>query len=948
MQMGRKLGLLLLFMAVAFAEACHAAFDGSRPYVVNYARDKYRAANKNWAVEQDERGVMYVGNDAGLLVSDGMEWDLYPMPGVPIVRALAVESHNTIYVGGTDELGRWDRDRSGRLRYTSLKKLLPGQRPDNESFWRVHIDGDYVYFQSFSNIYVYHRGEMRRLTRSKGFLFMQQVGDECWVQEMYGELYRLKDGQLTRMAGSEFLTGSLARVILPYGKDCCLVGTSDGRLYLYKDRQFTRWNPTLSRLLAGKELNCAIYSPSRDIFYLGTLLDGIYEVDAEGNVLNHFYAGNTLQNNTVLYLYEDRQHNVWAALDRGISYIHYTPGMDYYQTMDRNVGSVYNATLWNGYLLVATNQGVFYTPQEKAGDPEMFSSLRLVEGTQGQVWQFKRVDGKLLCCHNSGLLEIGPDLSVRPAYPLNTGVFNMVEGMIGRKQIQIIVAYNALYVVDKETGRLNAMRQIPASIYSAEIDHVGNIWLETVSRGVYKCRLTDGLDAFRYYTYYGQETDETLPAHLKLFKLGGRIVFLGNDRLYTYDEQEDCLQPDNLLNHCFKGTGNLRRIVPVNNEKGWMVAASSVYRFIYDGYMARVEDAYKIETGNMNLVNEYENIAVLNDSLSLICLDAGFIIHNARHAAGAREKQLAAPFPEFLHAGGESGTEYADLLGESIQIPYDRNTVTVGFSIDGVFAHDLFAECLLEGVDSTWSRPPLLNRVSYARLPWGDYRLRLRATDGLGNYSADTVVPFSILPPWYRRPWAYLQGVVVLAALLSLVYRLMQRRLRIRHRQELQRLEAARLQTANAQLQREIEEKNAEMFTLASFIIRKNELILKLKDLVNEISGKNTQKSLIPLYGKINLLLADNLNTEDDWKMFLIKFEQKHHTFFNRIKKTYPQLTTNDLRLCACLKLNMATKDIASLMNSSVRAVENNRYRLRKKLGLDSSQNLSEFLMEIE
>ena len=140
--MGRKLGLLLLFMAVAFAEACHAAFDGNRPYVVNYARDKYRAANKNWAVEQDERGVMYVGNDAGLLVSDGMEWDLYPMPGVPIVRALAVESHNTIYVGGTDELGRWDRDRSGRLRYTSLKKLLPGQRPDNESFWRVHIDGD--------------------------------------------------------------------------------------------------------------------------------------------------------------------------------------------------------------------------------------------------------------------------------------------------------------------------------------------------------------------------------------------------------------------------------------------------------------------------------------------------------------------------------------------------------------------------------------------------------------------------------------------------------------------------------------------------------------------------------------------------------------------------------------------------------------------------------------
>ena len=942
--MKKKL-FLWFVLCVAWALACQA-FSGSRPYVTNYARDKYQAANKNWAVGQDERGVMYIGNDGGLLESDGMEWNLYPMPGVPIVRALAVESHNTIYVGGTDELGVWERDKSGRLHYTSLVHLLPERRPDNESFWRVHIDGNYVYFQSFSNIYVYDHERIWKLTRPEGFLFLQQVGDECWVQEMYGSLYRLKGGKLTRVEGSEFLNGSLARVILPYDENRCLVGTSSGKLYQYDGRQFTAWGAGLSRLLEGEELNCAIYSRTRGTFYLGTLLSGIYEVDAAGNVLNHFHAGNALQNNTVLYLYEDRQHNVWAALDRGISYIHYTPGMNYYLTTDRGIGSVYGAALWNDYLLVGTNQGVLYTSLAKVGGPETFSSLKLLEGTQGQVWSFRQLDGKLFCCHNNGLIEIGADWSIRPAYPLNTGVFNIVEGNIGRRQIQVIVAYNALYVVDKETGQLNAMRQIPASINNAAIDHMGNIWLETVTRGVYKCRLTDEADAFRYYTYYGQETDGALPARLRLFKLGGRIVFLGDDILYTYNEQEDKLQPDNLLNTCFEGTGNLRRIVPVNNETAWMVTTSSVYRFIYDGYMARIVDACKIEAGNMSLVNEYENVAVLNDSLSLICLDAGFIIHNS-HRAGPQEKQFAAPSPEYVHASGEEGKEYVDLR-QDIEIPYGRNTVTVGFSIDGVFAHDLFAEYLLEGVDSTWSRPQHLNRVSYARLPWGNYTLRLRSTDGLGNYSADTVVAFDILPPWYRRTWAYLLAIVLAGGLLYLVYRLMQRRLRIKHRHELQALKAARLQTVNEQLQREIEEKNAEMFTLASFIIRKNELILKLKDLVNEISGKNTQKSLIPLYGKINLLLADNLNTEDDWKMFLIKFEQKHHTFFNRIKKTYPQLTTNDLRLCACLKLNMATKDIASLMNSSVRAVENNRYRLRKKLGLDSSQNLSEFLMEIE
>lgn len=82
--------------------------------------------------------------------------------------------------------------------------------------------------------------------------------------------------------------------------------------------------------------------------------------------------------------------------------------------------------------------------------------------------------------------------------------------------------------------------------------------------------------------------------------------------------------------------------------------------------------------------------------------------------------------------------------------------------------------------------------------------------------------------------------------------------------------------------------------------------------------------------------------------MFLIKFEQKHRTFFKALKEAYPLLTNNDLRLCACLKLNMDTKDIASLMNLSIRAVENNRYRLRKKLNLQPAQNLNEFFLTIE
>jgi hypothetical protein len=937
----RKIKALFLYISLFLFGSIHA---NQKPYVINFARDKYHAANKNWSIGEDEKGIMYFGNDIGLLESDGMEWKLYSTPNSVIVRSIAVQSHQTIYTGGSAELGRWDRDQSGRLKYTSFTNLLKDKKElDSQSVWRIWIDKDKVYFQTFSHIYVYDHQNLRKLSAPNGFLLLQKVRNEYWVQEMYGLLYQLKDGILHKVQGSDLLKGKLVRVILPYGRDQYLIGTSTGELYVYDKRQFTLWNPELSSRLSGQELNCGILSSSRNSYYLGTQLNGIYEVDTKGNILNHFSSLNSLQNNTILSLYEDNRNNIWVAMDRGLAYIRYTAGLSYYRTTDSGAGAVYAATLWHGNLLIGTNQGVYYTPQEKINDFDVFSSLKLIEGTQGQVWSFQQIDGRLLCGHTNGLLEILPNLTIKHPYPIDTGVYRIFKTSINGKKLLVLVTYKELHIINEETGRLIPMRQIKDAIYNAEMDHLGNIWLETISRGIYKCRLNDELNSFRYYTYYGHETDKRLPQHLTLQKVGERIVFLGNDHFYVYNEANDNLQLESHLNNCFKDIRNLKRILPINNEENWAITSSSVYRFVYDGYLARIQEAYKVEADNLSLITAYENISVLNDSLSLICLDAGFILHNSQHSK-KQITQLTAPYLEFVHTGNDT---YAD-LSKSIRIPYQDNSVTIGFSVSAAFAGNLYVEYMLEDVDGNWSRPEQRNSISYARLPQGIYKLHLRTTDGLGNYSSETILEFEIAAPWYRTYWWFFTCSILIVCVLYITYFLMKRRLQMKHMRQLKAQESAHLKIRNEQLETEIEEKEAELFTQTSFIIHKNELILKLKEIVDEISSRNTQKALQPLYQKINVLLANNLDTEEDWKIFLIKFEQKHRNFFKHLKELYPQLTNNDLRLCACLKLNMETKDIASLMNLSIRAVENNRYRLRKKLNLLPNQDLNEFFIEID
>ena len=125
---------LLVTFACLFT--CIPIIANQKPYVFNLSRDKYHAANKNWSIGQDEKGIMYFGNSIGLLASDGMEWKLFQTPNADLVRAIAVADHQTIYSGGSEDLGRWDRDQSGELKYTSLKSMIKGEIP-----WTIKVSG---------------------------------------------------------------------------------------------------------------------------------------------------------------------------------------------------------------------------------------------------------------------------------------------------------------------------------------------------------------------------------------------------------------------------------------------------------------------------------------------------------------------------------------------------------------------------------------------------------------------------------------------------------------------------------------------------------------------------------------------------------------------------------------------------------------------------------------
>lgn len=554
--------LFCLLTGVLSAMSSRAAGPG----VINLLPSDYRAANKNWAVAEDDAGTLYAGNDKGLLEFDGLQWRLYELPRASIVRSVAPLSHDVIFTGGFEEFGRWDRDASGALRYTSLVPAQRNPRFSDSDFWKIYITPQGVLFQSFHGIYLYDYERVRRLTGEMNMLFLLRAGDEFWVQEMGGPLYRMRQESFERLPDSERFSTTTVRVLLPGPHEGeWIVGTGTDGLWRYDGERFTPWSPALSERLRRDELNCGIRT-SRGTYLFGTLFGGLYEAGADGRLLAVLSTENRLLNNSVMALAEDAQQNVWAALDRGLSLLLFCEGVDYHTYNKWAAGFALRRLPLAGEVAAGYQPGGLRRRREPSGDGRR--SLRFPprgrpERSGVVVRPARR---RLYVSHNTGVTELRPDFSlVRRS---DMGGYGLRRVKLGEKSRTYYASYYKLRLLDDD-GTMHEVDGLDESVYRIEADYMRNLWLEHPSKGVYRCRMSDDGRRIEERTLYGGGAGDGLPYKLHLLRVGGRVALMGDDRFFRYNEYTDCIEADTVLDAAFRTVEDIRRVIPYADERFW-------------------------------------------------------------------------------------------------------------------------------------------------------------------------------------------------------------------------------------------------------------------------------------------------------------------------------------------------------------------------------------------
>ena len=151
----------------------------------------------------------------------------------------------------------------------------------------------------------------------------------------------------------------------------------------------------------------------------------------------------------------------------------------------------------------------------------------------------------------------------------------------------------------------------------------------------------------------------------------------------------------------------------------------------------------------------------------------------------------------------------------------------------------------------------------------------------------------------------------------------------------------------NENLNAEMILRDKELANQAMNMVRKNEFLLKLKEelhnLKNNCQDEALRDKIIHIVTRINREVDSNKQRE----VFENAFDEVNEDFMNKLNAKYPMLTPAERRLCAFIKMNISTKEIAPLMNISVRGVEIGRYRIRKKMSIARDTNLTRLLLDL-
>jgi DNA-binding CsgD family transcriptional regulator len=866
------------------------------PDISTVPAELFQRSGKVWSIHTAPNGIAYMASDKGLVEYDGNKWEVFK-GSTGITRSVLVLSDSVLFTGSDRDFGVWRRDRNGDFLYSSLYPFREELPQINEEFWHTCTLNGYVVFVSAGNIYLYKDQTITKIPAPDRITGAFSDGDSLYIAA--GSSLLMLNGPDLKTAGRMPAKETLElKGVFTSGESTFVVTKDAGLFHLISGALL----PVQSQL--SQELkNAGVFSfrvIGDTYLSFGTVSKGVLVTDLEGNTIHRINKSNGLPNNTILSMHFDAAGNLWLGMDYGVSKLDLSSPLTYFFDYSGSFGTGYTAALLNGRFYLGTNQGLYTSGWEQLHNRSGQPVLRLIPGSAGQVWNLTVIDETLWVGHDRGLFTLENETLRRQAQV--NGVWNLIPF----RDRLLAGTYNGIAVLEKKNGRFVHTGQLEEVLGScnqlfAEGDSV--LWIHIPTYGIMRTAINE---AFK-------------PERRKLFAPG---LFSGDDPVLSV---------------------RAGRVSVATTESSYRWNALTA-AFQPDGTMAQPASP------PARLPGVFQPLP-LNSTFSFQPVFNGFAL---RDASLVHDSSRAVPVPLIrnVYAYHNSGRMRIQ-NGDKVPFAFNNIHVTVAVPNRGGLRFQF-----RRNGSGTWTEPATAGTSDWVGLNSGLNEFLVRTVSQDGRYSEAVRFRFRVAPPWYRT-WYSTAGFVVLSYIVAFFLfrrfrsvltrkeqdfkRQQQQSLHEqeeRHRQLLLEIEQKNLQDAFDQVKNQLRHKTMELARKAHENEIKNQLLDTIKEKFEQL--KQHPESLKSRATEIQRLLDTYISQKD--QTFEIQLNELHQDFFEKLKKHTPGLSPHDLKLCAYIKIGFNSKEIADLLSIQPSSVYITRSRLRKKLNLDTDDDLHGFL----
>ncbi|RVU33279.1 hybrid sensor histidine kinase/response regulator [Rheinheimera riviphila] len=777
----RKLWLWLCLSLLIAGSAAVSASENGLPLLKNYKPKAYNAGTQNWAIVQDQRGILYVGNNVGVLEFDGVQWQTIQTSNQSVVRSLAVGPDGRIFVGAKGDLGFIDP--AVGPHFVSWTERIPEQYRDFSDIRQTFVTPEGVMFVSRRDVFLINEQQVHTWRSDSNFGKAFQIDNKILIVDAALGLLQFIDGKLQPVAGTSTLVSKNIFVIEAWHDKQLLIGCRNTGFFLLDEQGLRPFATDIDNRLQ----QALLYNSKRlrnGLLAIATVRDGVFLLNEQGKLLNHLNINSGLLNDNVRAMYEDPQQGLWLALDHGLARVEASSAISLYNHVTGLTGNVHALHRHQQHLYAGTSQGLFRL-ESSSGKQSAFVQLPQLKF---QTWDLASVGDDLLVANNKGVYLLADEQALPLlSLPVSSKVLlqskqqpqrvwiGLQNGLMSLRKTA--AGWQAESAIDGLAGNINSLVETAA----------GELWVGSLAHGVYRLQLppaaADQERPAPIITHFGEVHGLPSDNRNSVSILDQQLLISTVRGLYRFDSANQRFSPDSAYQSLFTDQPWVRS--PSRDSQGrlWMLTWSNQTGERQAGAAVPVAAAHTSAVSGSagsdtaasptNLQWTTAPLYPLADTpLDEILIEADDVIWFGgaegifRFAAAKNQPGPAANqhFPPLIRRVQHQGEPLAQLAGKPLQLSASQNSLRLEYTVPR-FGHldTMLFRVKLNGFESDWSRWSNETYRDYTNLPAGRYQFEVQYKNAIGDISTASPYQLQIVSPWYLRWWAVVSYLLLIA-----------------------------------------------------------------------------------------------------------------------------------------------------------------------------------------